>query len=391
MFNPRLKRFGRWQCLWPLLILLSACSFDPNQSTRSATQPNDQTTDDGTTWTALKAVGDNDEWNWVPEEVGVVDGWRQAPEGYSLDLLVNGKIYRVTRQNGFFRYMGVVDSDWTNDPWWMELSILLALFLLCAAIFSVAACVEIKQLNGKVEQVKASVEDARAEEVKGHRNIERERRVLEERIQALTSEAESWAAEREALLGRNRALATTARATSTWLATPTREQWLQFGLVVRAEMFRGREGSHELLIQYAFDPTASGAIVFEWEITLGCPMAPTLLVLRDGKLIKQETGNFKGKFGTRLFNRNKRYLFTFKLRDGKREYPETAVFELSVPPFDAWTEPPKPPEKQSKDDWIADNVAALKLWGRWPPDSAGQKEILAKIEAEAIQKFGEAP
>ena len=197
----------------------------------------------------------------------------------------------------------------------------------------------------------------------------------------------------EQLGQQRRTLAIATRAAELKHKTPTKEEWEERGHAIRAEQFCGSASSREITVRHYLDPKTSGALVFDYEINLNGPQSPSLVVLRNGKIIKREAGIFKGRIATRLLSRTTRHDFVFKVFDGKREYPDPLLIEIILPPFDAWTAPPKTPKekaKQTRDEWIAEQVAWLKKAGTWPADEKAQKELMSKIEAEAMTKFGEA-
>jgi hypothetical protein len=178
-----------------------------------------------------------------------------------------------------------------------------------------------------------------------------------------------------------------ARATNLRPKIPKQGDWQHMSSVVRAEMFRGAGYSNEISVSYFFDPRTSGALIFEWEITLTGLRAPTVIILRNGKEVSRQSGMFKGKFPTRLLNLKKRYDFTFKVHDGKREYAMPLLMEVIAPPFDAVrTKAPKKEKKETRAQWIAKSVKHLKESRQWPEK---QKILMAKIEAEAMEIFSE--
>jgi hypothetical protein len=248
-----------------------------------------------------------------------------------------------------------------------------------------------QQASGKWQRELKSMRDGEEQRNKQHARKEAELENERRAFQSAHDKARSaFEAERQEFERQQKLYAIVARGAQLKQEPPTQQEWEQLSKAVRAELFRGSANSREVAVQYFLDPNTSGAFVFNWEIVLDQPYPPTLVVLRNGKEIRRESGSFKGRFGARLLSRNGRSKFIFKLFDGDRAFSDPLLIELAAPPFSAWTETPKLPEKKSKDDWIAENVAWLKKTGRWPADEKDQMELMAKIEAEAMNKFGEA-
>jgi hypothetical protein len=277
--------------------------------------------------------------------------------------------------------------------------ILLVVMLLIFYFIGLYAVQERDAARERSSNDKRKAEEANGKLQKLEQEMERERAALEKRLQesaaVILVERSVLATEREELERQKLTHAAAARAIQVVRDPPTAKEWEQLGIAVRSEQFRGCGGSPEVTVQHFLDPKTSGAVVFDWEITTQNPHPPTLNVFRNGELIRTE-GTFKGRFGTRLLSRTKRYQFLFKVSDGGREYPNPLLVEITAPPFDAWVEPPTPPPtpkeiaKQTREEWIAEQVALAKKMKQWPATAKARKEAMAKLEAEALKKFGEA-
>jgi len=327
----------------------------------------------------------------VPTEVGWAAKYNEPSVGSTLDIVSHGKIFRITKNaEGTWGFNGIIDADFSANPGLVLLLVLVsvtALILMCVAAAGWGEADKQRGAKSEAEQklqdLQNSMKEREAEIQDRERGVTKASRDLERQVAAIDSQKEELEQQERILMAAQRVVQLTRTA-------PTRDEWQKLGERVRAEVFKGGAQSRDLAVQYFLDPETTGAVVFEWEMLCQRPQAPTLLVLRDNVECRRETGCFKGRFASVMLQKRKRYKYIFKIMDGERAYPNPLLIELLVPPFQAWTSPTETKKQRTKEDWINENIEWFKKMGQWPADQQAQKEMLSKLDAEAIRHFGEA-
>jgi len=391
------------------LTLLNGCEFDPSENVHSPTQP-DNVCQDGVVWIALKLAGDNDEWFYVPEEAAVATQSIAAPNGFSFEVLANGKAWKLTKQKeGGYTFDGFQDADLDASPGLVFVAILLGIGVIACACTAagfyettIKQAKEIVSIEEENKNLKQTDRRRHAEAVQLCQDLAEEQKQAAQRVAA---DAKKVAADRQAVQAERNELEKDKRAmVAAWKERQTikhqpasDEDRREFGRVVRDRLLGGKETNREISVEYAFDPEMTGALIFRWELVQDRPYPPALTVLRDGVVIRTASGVFNGEFAYFLIKPGKRYMFTFQLHDGRHEFPHPLVVELTIPPLDAWNRrsvPKPPPAKMSRED--REQMAAA--WETREKKRASDsernpdklKKMFAKIEQERVEKFGEA-
>jgi hypothetical protein len=333
VFPQIISRVG--QTLLVLTVtLLAGCEFDPSQRVHSPTQPA-CVSQDGIVWVALKLRGDNDEWFYVPEEAAIAGRSIEAPDGYSFEVLVNGKAWKLTKRNeGVYSFDGFQDANLSASPGLVVVASLLGIGVIsvgCGAMgmygTTVKQAEEIAKIKEENKNLKQTDRRRQAEAVQLCQAVAQEERKAAQRVAAeakkVAGDRQAVQAERDELEKDKRAMVAAYKERQTVRHEPANdEDRRQFGGVVRDRLLGGKETNREISVEYAFDPELTGALVFRWQLVQDRPYPPALSVLRDQSLIRTASGVFNGEFAYWLTRADRRYRFTFKLHDDRHEFPD---------------------------------------------------------------------
>lgn len=373
-------------------LALSGCRFDPDAHVHSATAPEPAQLD-GTWFVPLKVAGTDDEWFFVPLQVGQATRAWNWPAGNSIDVVAGGKVWRITATDGGgFSYASsteVPPSQPSGEEiltWIVLIVLILAAFVIASASIGVVA--EHKKARSEAEE---KLHQAEAEHAGVMTQIRGERADLEASRKSVEVRQRDLAARESAIQQEFKTLAAVRRKASPIRKTPTRDEWEAASTVVRAQAFSGEAYGNGIIVNYFFDPAASGLITFRWEITLDRPFPPKLVVSRNSRVVREEATLVKGEFADQLLGGGKRYRYQFKLMDGSRTIPDSAVFELIVPPFPAvQPEPPRPESAEErrnrKEGWRGEQYVQIEQLGGSADEVHRAK---AAIDEEANRRFGE--
>jgi hypothetical protein len=353
---------------------------------------------DSITWIAIKQHGDNDLWFYVPEEVARATGWEKDPrDKFTTYIFVAGKVWPITAHSDGSTSFGDPGTPPGTMPATIVSIIFIALGLAALWALTLSICYAVK-CESKEKAAKAALDEVKAIRAGQLKCIDdlhlkeldlRKRQVEIDRRQQ--TERQALQAERSDLEQRQQLHLAVVREAKIERRPPTKEEWQHLSHAVRAHQFRGGGTSDHLVVNYYLDPRNSGAIVFMWEVTTTRPHPPALVVLRDGKVFKRESGRFKGEFPCRLLKSDRRYQFIFRIYDHEIKLEEEILLEVTPPPFTAWEpEPPKPisddEKKRQRENWKNDQYRYAESIEK---DAIKLKEKKALIDQETNERFGE--
>jgi len=395
------------KCLCLMLILASlvftmmaGCDdFDPSENTHAPARP-DNVWQDGVWWIPLKLSGDNDEWFWVPQAAALAGQGVEWQENDSVDVLVSGKVWTLTKSGGGISFDGPHDPpDIGPDADTVAICVLvggggvICLISACAAWTMLAhekeqratADKELGKSKGELTQIKNEEQNWRRRLAKDQAALES----LQKRVEAShAAERQAIAAEREELEQHKNALAIANRDLQvTKHEPPSDEDRRTLGRRVRDRYFLGKSTAREISVEYAMDPDLTGAIVFQWELVQRRPVPPSLTVHRGDSVIHTASGVYNGEFPYWIRGNGRRYTFIFRLYDGDRELPNPLVMEITVPLLSVWNRRgvlPSPPKKESY------RLQEYRMAEETEPDPEKLKYAKAAIDEEVREMFGEA-
>ncbi len=352
-------------------------------------------------WIAIQLVGD--EWFWIPQEANSVSNHQEWPPDSFVDVLVNGKIWRVTKyQNGNFSFQGNIYPDLPPSGWSVLFVCLSVAALVASALFALHGSevshnardelANEKARRSNAEQCLKSLQDDQATWL---REFDREKSEFEKEKQKSNKELASLRqglnAERGELDQEKKTFAIALRDYKLQRKAPTREDWETASETVRAKAFAGQATGNGIVVNHFFDPKRSGLLIFQWEITYDRPIPPKLVCFRDGEVFRKESGMIRGDFSETLLEPNKRYRYKFALSDRGRFLPDPVIFDIVVPPFRACApEPPKTDSdeerRRKKEAWRQEQYRYVESFIK---DPAKLKVRKAEIDEQANTKFGE--
>ncbi len=398
---PKPSLFGKWILLLLVCLPLAGCGFDPADRVYSDTAPPDVQSPDGVWWMPILVKGTDTEWQYVPEKALIASGLRVAKPGYQLDVILpDGKVFRLIKAADGYEFGGIIDQDPAANPGLQFFATILFFALVICIIIAVALSRSLHSSGNALVEVHAQVAAAKAE-ARRHEatlrdtlaNVEADRQRSEKQR---ASEEQALKATREELERQQKVLALAATAPKLTIETLTKENYLTMSHAIRRQLFNGHAASREVTVNWAIDPYMSDglawACAFEWQNLIERPTTHRLTVVRDGTVIHQEAGSFRGTFGS-LLHVGKRHKFTWSVYDGDREFPDPLLIEVVAPPFEAcMTMPPEPKTadelRRERDIWIRDQY---QLIDEKIHDPELRKAKKAQIDQEAVTKFGEAP